>query len=174
MLIKILKSFYKFNAAIATWTHWLAMAMVCAMFIIVTYDVVLRYFFNNPTIWVMELSGYAMALSVTLAAAFTLKEGGHVIVDVVVMRLSKKTRAIMDIVGLLLSEIYVVIFSYQAIMMALKARQYNWHEQTVLGSPLFPYQLIFSLGGFILALMVIAEIGKRIVILSENQVPESK
>ena len=53
--------------------------VVCA---VTFYEVVARYVFNAPTTWSLDISIYAMFWACFLGGAYTLREGGHVAVDV--------------------------------------------------------------------------------------------
>ncbi len=91
-LIRIIDSI---NDRLGRWSSWLALAMVLVMFVIV----VLRYAFQFGSIAMQESVMYLNALVFTLGAAYTLKEQGHVRVDVFYNRFSERTRQLVDIFG---------------------------------------------------------------------------
>src|SRR5664279_4470743 len=66
---------------------------------LIAYEVVMRAVFNASTSFATELSVYIIAAVAFLGAAFNVREDHHVKVDVVVSRLSNKTRAIVDILS---------------------------------------------------------------------------
>lgn len=76
---------------------WLALAMVLVMALIV----VLRYVFQIGSIALQESVMYINALIFTFGAAYTLKEQGHVRVDIFYSRLNEKQRAWLDLFGAL-------------------------------------------------------------------------
>ena len=82
-----------FDSAIKSLT-WVACALLSFAILAVSVDVVLRYFFNRPTVWVLEICEYILLYVVFLGAAWVLKEEGHVRVGLVVDRLSPKTQAL--------------------------------------------------------------------------------
>ena len=61
------------------------------------FEVIMRYLFNQPTIWVHEASYLLFGMQYLLAGAFTLLHGGHVRVDVVYNLLPARGRVGMDI-----------------------------------------------------------------------------
>jgi len=77
---------------------WLALAVVLLQFALV----VARYLFGLGSIWVTEAVIYGHATLFMLAAAWTLRAGGHVRVDVFYAEASPRTRAIIDLLGALL------------------------------------------------------------------------
>ena len=88
----------RLTAAIGRAVAWLALAVVLLEFALV----VARYLFALGSIWLTETVIYAHATLFMLAAAWTLKAGGHVRVDVFYAEASPRTKAIVDLVGSLL------------------------------------------------------------------------
>lgn len=76
---------------------WFALLMVAVTVVIV----VLRYVFQIGSIALQESVMYINALVFTLGAAYTLKEQGHVRVDIFYSKFSPRSKAIVDIVGVL-------------------------------------------------------------------------
>lgn len=58
---------------------------------IMVYEVVSRYFFNDPTIWADDVSKQFMLLLVMLGSAYALREGAHISIDVISSRLPLRT-----------------------------------------------------------------------------------
>lgn len=65
---------------------------------IIIIEVIARYFFNSPTIWVSETSEFLFAYCFLLSAAYTLAVGGHVGSDIVILRLSGKIRTLIELI----------------------------------------------------------------------------
>ena len=74
---------------------WLTVGMVLLMALIVA----LRYLFQTGSIAMQEAVIYVNALIFTLGAAYTLKEQGHVRVDIFYNRLGVKQKAVVDLLG---------------------------------------------------------------------------
>lgn len=74
---------------------WLALLMVLVMGLIV----VLRYVFQIGSIALQESVMYLNALIFTMGAAYTLKEQGHVRVDVFYNRCGKRIQNLIDMAG---------------------------------------------------------------------------
>lgn len=68
----------------------------------VFFDVVMRYAFNEVSIGMQEMEWHLYATMFMLGIPYTLKSGGHVRVDVIFERLTRRKRAIVDIVGVLI------------------------------------------------------------------------
>lgn len=82
-------------AVIETLSHaagLLAGATTLVLTAMVTGGVVARRVFHAPLLFVEEVSGYLVLAIVFLGLAYTLKDGGHIRVDVVLGRLSGPAR----------------------------------------------------------------------------------
>lgn len=65
--------------------------------VIYFYEVVMRYLFNMPTIWVHEASYLLFGMQYLMAGAFALLHGAHVRVDILYVKLPPRGRVGMDI-----------------------------------------------------------------------------
>ena len=74
---------------------WLTLAMVLVMALIV----LLRYVFQIGSIALQESVMYINALIFTFGASYTLKEQGHVRVDIFYNRLSNRGQGLVDLLG---------------------------------------------------------------------------
>ncbi|MFT6047740.1 MAG: TRAP-type mannitol/chloroaromatic compound transport system permease small subunit [Arenicella sp.] len=90
--------------------------LMILMVLNVFYDVVMRYVFNNASIGMQELEWHLFATMFMFGIGFTLKQGGHVRVDIIYDRLSPKAQAWIDIIGTLIFAIpftaLIVYFGY--------------------------------------------------------------
>src|SRR5699024_6028510 len=91
-------------------------AMLCAAlaFIIVPsilFEVVSRYFFDNPTSWAMPLSSLLLGPYFMLAGPYLLHSRGHVNVDIVYAKLSPRAAAVVDcLIYLIIIVFFCVLF----------------------------------------------------------------
>ena len=87
----------RLNSAIGRVAAWGALFVVVVQFVVV----VLRYLFGIGSIWLSESILYGNAAMFLLAAAWTLREGGHVRVDVFYAEAAPRTKALIDLCGAL-------------------------------------------------------------------------
>ncbi len=76
---------------------------------LVTTSVFLRYLFSIGFIWLQDLYIWLHAIIILLGISFTLKEDGHVRIDLVYRNLSKKRKALVNKIGAFL---FGIPFSY--------------------------------------------------------------
>ncbi len=88
----------RLNAAIGRTVAW-----ACLLVVVVQFTVVLmRYLFGLGSIWLTETIVYGHAALFMLASAWTLREGGHVRVDIFYADAGPRRRALVDLCGALL------------------------------------------------------------------------
>lgn len=86
------------------------------------YNVVMRYFFNDVSIAMQELEWHLFAAMFMFGIGYTLKEDGHVRVDVIYEQLSQKMQAIINIIGSLLFALpFTCLIIYFSVSYALDA-----------------------------------------------------
>ena len=95
---KIVQIIDRINDVIGRSIAWLTLVMVLVTFLIV----VLRYAFSIGWIAMQESVIYLHALVFMLGAAYTLKQNAHVRVDIFYNKLGDRTRAWIDLAGVLL------------------------------------------------------------------------
>src|SRR3546814_8437200 len=71
--------------------------MICPMLAVMIWEIVLRYFFNSPSLWAYDISLFIYGGYIALGGAYTYLAGGHVNVDIIWGLLSPRGRAVLDI-----------------------------------------------------------------------------
>jgi TRAP-type C4-dicarboxylate transport system permease small subunit len=84
--------------------------LIVIMMVLVSFSVIMRYFVGMPTGWVPDMAGYLQYALVLLGAAWVLKIRKHVKIDVIVVRFSRKTQRIIELVCNCLAFIAYSIF----------------------------------------------------------------
>lgn len=102
--------------------------LIVPMIAVIVIEVVLRYFFNSPTIWALESAQMMFGFMFLLGAGYTLKEDGHIRVEIAYMYASSRAQAGMKIFALLFVFFYcgTVLFhgsikAYESIIISEQA-----------------------------------------------------
>ena len=147
----------RLTTAVGRAAAWLALFIVLVQFALV----IGRYIFGFGSIWLSETVIYAHAALFLFAAAWTLKAGGHVRVDVFYAHANPRTRAWIDVAGALL---FLLPFALVLLWLSLPFAARSWaileRSQETSGLP-----LVFALKSFIplfAALMVLQGISQAI------------
>jgi TRAP-type mannitol/chloroaromatic compound transport system permease small subunit len=98
MLLKLEKLFDRFSNLMG----WIAGFLNLVMLANVFYDSIMRYFFNTGSIAMQEMEWHLFSVVFLFGMAYTLKEDGHVRVDIVYDYFSPRWKAIVNIGGALL------------------------------------------------------------------------
>ena len=111
--MKFLNNYIRFvdktNSVIGKYTSWLSTALVLVVF----YDVITRYVFNESSVAMQEVEWHIFAVLFLMGSAFTLLKDDHVRVDLFYSRFSKKNKAWIDLFGSLIFLIpFVVLVIY--------------------------------------------------------------
>jgi TRAP-type mannitol/chloroaromatic compound transport system permease small subunit len=134
---------------------WLALVVVLLQFALV----VARYLFGLGSIWLTETVIYVHATLFMLAAAWTLKAGGHVRVDVFYAEASARTRARIDLAGALL---LLLPFALVLIWLSVPYAARSWvileHSHESSGLPMvYALKTLIPLFAVLMALQGIAQ-----------------
>ena len=129
--------------------------------------VLMRYVLGLGSIWLQETIIYAHAALFLLAAAWTLREGGHVRVDVFYASASPRTKAWVDLLGALLlllpfaAAILFFAYPYVARSWAILER-----SRETSGLPLvFLLKTLIPLFALLLALQGMAQVVRALAVL---------
>src|SRR5882672_10992753 len=118
-IIRLAAHIDRMNEAVGRAASWCALAIVLLGFAVV----LLRYVLGLGSIWLQESILYAHAALFLLAAAWTLKECGHVRVDVFYASASPRTKAWVDLCGTLF---LLLPFALALIWFALPYVERSW------------------------------------------------
>jgi len=83
------------NGVLGRIAAWAVLFVVVVQFVVV----LLRYVFGLGSIWLSESIMYGHAIMFMLAAAWTLRENGHVRVDVLYADAGPRAKAAVDLIG---------------------------------------------------------------------------
>ena len=117
------------------------MLSVCA-------DVILRYFFNRPQAWIVEISEYLLLYITFLGAAWVLKNEGHVIVDILIARASPTTRATFGIISSVIGTFVCLVVFWFGAVETLDIFKRGVANPSVLEFPKGPLVAVIPFGSF--------------------------
>jgi TRAP-type mannitol/chloroaromatic compound transport system permease small subunit len=100
-LISLLEQLARGIDYFTEWTGRMIAWLTLGMMILTCTVVVMRYFLETGSIALQESVTYMHALVFLLGAAYTLKRGGHVRVDILYQTFSLRGRALVDALGAL-------------------------------------------------------------------------
>ncbi len=137
---------------------YLSAFLLIIIIILIVANITLMSLTGKSIMITDEYSAYMFAGFVMFGLAYTLKNNGHIRINVLTSRMPPKVlklfRYFADVVALALT---VYIFYYSAYMV-YQAYVYQMRSDTVAQTLLWIPQLVMPIGFFVLALQLIAEI----------------
>ena len=98
----MLLKFERFYERVSDVIGYLSGGLMILMMLNVFYDVIMRYFFRSGSIAFQEMEWHLFSVMFLLGISYTLKEDGHVRVDLIYDNLSNKKKALINIIGTIL------------------------------------------------------------------------
>jgi TRAP-type mannitol/chloroaromatic compound transport system permease small subunit len=130
-----------------------------------------RYLLGASSNAWLEIQWYLFGAMFLLAAGYTLKHNGHVRIDIFYNRFGPRGQAWIDLVGGLLFLLpMALLLAWLAWPMFLEAWQTQEHSPDAGGLLRWPVKLLLPAGFALLALQGVAEVIKRIGVLSGHLV----
>lgn len=157
MLIKMLEHFCYGIDILNEWVGRIACWLLLPLTFLVTLEVILRYIFNRPTIWIWDVNVQLLGALIILGGSYAFVRGSHIGVDVIAGRLSPGKRAIIDLMTytLFLFAVGVILWEIgsAAWISVLTSERYN----SYLMPPIYPFKVLVVLGIFLFYLQGIAK-----------------
>ena len=132
-----------------------ALALVAAVIILfimlsIGSDVVMRYFFKQPQIWVLEVTEYALLFMTFLSATWLLRDEGHVKMDLILSLLKPRARKILNTFTTILLAILFIILTWYGTKVTWEQFQNDYFMATPLQAPTGPLMSVIPVGFFLL------------------------
>ena len=137
--------------------------LIFVFMVLMVYEVIARYFFERPTIWVHELCGYLFAAYVALTGGWVLLEKGHVAVDIIYQYFPRKVKYTADIVVSVVSLFMFIVLFWQGYKFAWHAFSTGQHSHTLFAPLLWPVKALLPIGCVFFILQILADFGKTIL-----------
>jgi TRAP-type mannitol/chloroaromatic compound transport system permease small subunit len=159
----------KFSRAVDALNEWLGrivMWLVLAAVIISAGNAILRKAFSIGSNAWLEIQWYLFAAVFMLGVGYVLLKNGHVRIDFIAARLSKRTNAIIDAIGIV---VFVIPLALIMIDLGWPLFERAWisgeTSQNAGGLIRWPVLLLIPVGFVILLLQATSELIKRIAFL---------
>jgi TRAP-type mannitol/chloroaromatic compound transport system permease small subunit len=146
-------------------TGKLASFLIPFLIVFETYEVLARYVFGSPTIWINELSAMLFGAAILLGGGFTLMHGSQANMDIVYGLFSKRGKAILDLVTFFLFLAFVGVLFWKGWEMAWRSVINLEHDSTEWAPPIYYFKLTLPLGAFLLLLQGFGKFLKDLIIL---------
>ena len=156
---------------------WIGRSFAWGIFILtaaVMYEVIMRYFFNAPTLWAFDFTIQMYGAVFMMGGASAMSTKTHVKADMYYNRLSEKGQAILDLV--LFICFYapgVFALTYAGYFYAKKAwivHETSWNSPAQI--QIYFSKSLIPIAGLLLLIIVISEIFRCIICIKTGKWPE--
>jgi TRAP-type mannitol/chloroaromatic compound transport system permease small subunit len=163
--------FIRFADALSAWFGktfgWLVLLMTFG----VSYEVLVRYIFNAPTPWSLDVTFIMYGTLFMVGGAYTLSRGGHVRGDFIYRTWTARTQATVDLV------LYILFFFPGILALVVTgikyaSRSWGYAEVSVnspAGIPIFQFKSIIVLAGILLVIQGIAQVMRCILCIRTGE-----
>jgi TRAP-type mannitol/chloroaromatic compound transport system permease small subunit len=128
----------------------------------ITYEVVMRYGFNAPTVWVYEASFMANGAAFMLGCGYALYKGAHVRTDIYWENFSERTKGIIDMISYVLLfypvMITFMVVSFDATLHSIDTGERS--QESVWRAIMWPFRASIPLAAVLLMIQGISEVLK--------------
>jgi TRAP-type mannitol/chloroaromatic compound transport system permease small subunit len=147
-----MKKLLSFIDALSTFVGKAGSWLILLVVGFIVYEIVMRYVFHLPTLWVSESMVFGCGLTYVLGAAWALKENRHVKIDLIYGRLTTRQRAVIDSITYVFFALYMGVFLWAA-------SKYTWQSVLVRETtssawdpPVYPIKIALVVGVALLLL----------------------
>lgn len=138
--------FKKINSFCATISGLILLFVSMSIFV----DIILRYFFHKPTIWITETSTYLFLYIIFFVTSYALQEEHHIKATFFYDFLSDKAKRIVGLTTSVFSIAFIFVMLWQTTRMTWHAIEGNWTSPTVLNVPFAYVYPAMVFGSFML------------------------
>ena len=139
--------------------------LLIPLMLIATMEVILRYVFNSPTIWAWDVNVQLFGVLILFGGAYTYRYDEHVRVDLLIVHLPPRGRAILNLITSFLfffSFTVLLIFSSQE---ALNAFAIKEQFTSVWSPPVYPLKMLIPLAVFLFILQGVTYVIRDLLIV---------
>lgn len=157
--------YIRFADSVSAWFGktfgWLIILMTFGM----SYEVLVRYLFNSPTPWSLDVSFIMYGTLFMMGGAYTLSRGGHVRGDFIYRTWKPRTQAMVDLA------LYILFFFPGILALVITgfkyaSRSWSYTEVSVnspAGIPIYQFKSVIVAAGILLIIQGIAQVFRCIL-----------
>ena len=146
MLLSFLRGLCKKVDFIVMLAGYAASYMMPILALIVASEVFSRYFLNKPTVWAFDLSLFLFGYIAILGGAYAHQKRAHIVVDILYVRVSPKTKRIFNIISYLLGIFFLLLMVYLSQDKLIDALKFGTRRQSEWAPYMHHFWIMIMLG----------------------------
>ena len=121
------------------------------------WEVIARYLFHSPTIWIHQTVTFIFGGFGILAGATVLLRARHVKVEIVWSRFSPRQRAIIDLVTSVFFFLFIAVFFWFSLKAGWWSLSIREHSFTPWSPPVYPYKMMIPVAVFLILIQGVSK-----------------
>jgi TRAP-type C4-dicarboxylate transport system permease small subunit len=141
---------------VSRFLHHVGQWVVVLMVLLTVTDVCLRYIFNSPILGSYEITQFMMAILIFASVGYTMAVKEHVSVDLVITKLPKRVRALLEAITCVLACGLFAVAAWRTVVHV--GTTWKRHDVSAdLFIPVSPFVLFVALGLAVLSLVLLVQ-----------------
>jgi len=165
----MVKSFCRRIDSLNEWVGKFSGWLIIPLILLVVYDVTLRYVFNRPTVWAWDINIQLLGALVVLGGGYAFLHGAHIGVDALVIHLSARGRAIVDLITSAFFFFGIGILMWKAVVDAWFSLQIRELYTSVFSPPIYPFKILMVGGILLLLLQGVAKFIRDLITVTSTE-----
>jgi len=140
--------------------HYVAMFTLGAMALLMGYDIVMRFVFNRPVEWVLDVVQLVQVTLAFIAAAPVLREGGHINMELLQTSLGPRGQRRIGILSdgiCAAGSLWMAVLGWRTFSQSYRIAESSYG----ISLPIYPWKFLVPLCFFVLALQFFAALLKH-------------
>ena len=155
---KVFKNTVLFTERLSKLAVFVSAYLIFVLLFAVIIDVAMRYLFNRPISWGIEIMEYMLVYIVFLGFAYTLLVDKHVNVDLVLNRLPNRVQVWLNLFGSLIGLLFIIVLAWKTGYETYNAYVLNWRADSLLTPPLALIYIVMPVGSLLFGLAFVCKI----------------
>lgn len=168
MPIKLVRKFDKVLNSIDRILRYFCGFLVIFIVISISLNVIMRYFFNMPISWSLEVSEYIMIYITFLLIAWTLNNDGHIRIDIFTSKMKPEIQAGVNVIVYLLSAVVFFILFWFSMQATIDLYVRNVVAMKSIQVPRFIIMLPISIGCLLFLLRSLVRVFEELHLLKTD------
>ena len=163
-LLALSRAIDALNTAIGKAARWLILVAV----VISAGNAIIRKVFSTSSNAWLESQWLLFGMVFMFCTSYTLMKNGHIRIDIITQRLSKRSRDWIDVFGHLFFFFpFVILLLVDLVPFVELSWQQNEQSMNAGGLPVWPAKVVILVGFALLALQGVSELIKRIAVIMD-------
>lgn len=151
------------------WSGKIGSWLIIPISLFTLFEVVARYFFNSPTNWSSEATGYLFGMMCFLAGGYCTRHDMHVNMEIITGRMSERRRAILEVITSTFTYLFLIMLLWRSYLFALEATVALERSGTEWNPPYWPFVWFLPIGAFLLLLQELSNLAKNLICIAKKE-----